>query len=153
MNLISGLSSADNGSISVQGIPVSSYTSGFKKKLGYCPQENVFYPSISVAENLKISAVLKGVAFKSLMSKILNLATKFDLQSKLNTPAKNLSGGMKRRLCLAMAIIGYNSVLVIDEPTSGLDPENRRKVWEILLELRKHKTILLTTHFLEGKLH
>ena len=149
MNLIAGLSTADQGSITVNGIPVSGYTSEFKSQLGYCPQENVFYEQLSVAENLRIAATLKGLSLCASSRKIHALTSKFELQAKLDECAKNLSGGMKRRLCLAMAVIGYNDVLVIDEPTSGLDPETRRRIWEILLELRKYKTILLTTHFLE----
>lgn len=115
MNLISGLTTADNGSITVKGIPVTGYTSEFKKALGYCPQENIFYESLTVHENLKIAAVLKGMSFSKLNRKIELLAGVFDLESKLKDSAKNLSGGMKRRLCLAMAIIGYNDVLVIGE--------------------------------------
>lgn len=149
MDCLCGLSCIDNGSITVHGIPVSPFTSEFKKALGYCPQENIFYEQLTVYQNLQIAAILKGASFESLPTKIPSIAAQFDLRTKLNETAKKLSGGMKRRLCLAIAIIGYCDVLVIDEPTSGLDPENRRKVWDILLELRKHKTILLTTHFLE----
>lgn len=115
MDLIAGLSCADQGSITVKGIPVSGYTSEFKQKLGYCPQENVFYPSLTVFENLKIAAVLKGLSLAAAPRKIHLLAEKFDLLSKLGAYSKNLSGGMKRRLCLAMAVIGYNDVLVIGE--------------------------------------
>lgn len=113
MNLIAGLSTADQGSITVKGIPVSGYTSGFKQELGYCPQENVFYESLTVYENLKIASVLKGVSFGASMRKIRTLASKFDLLPKMSDGSKNLSGGMKRRLCLGMAIIGHKEVLVI----------------------------------------
>lgn len=115
MNLIAGLSTADRGSITVNGIPVSGYTSEFKSQLGYCPQENVFYQRLTVFENLRIAATLKGLSLcsGSASQKIRSLAEKFDLQSKVGECSKNLSGGMKRRLCLAMAVIGYNDVLVI----------------------------------------
>lgn len=113
MNLIAGLSTADQGSITVKGIPVSGYTNEFKRELGYCPQENVFYESLTVYENLKIAATLKGLSLGATARKIYVLAEKFDLIPKLNEYSKNLSGGMKRRLCLAMAVIGYNDVLVI----------------------------------------
>lgn len=66
-----------------------------------------------------IAGIIKGLSFRNINRIILNLANKFDLKDKLNLRAKKLSGGMKRRLCLAIAIIGYNEVLVIDEPTSG----------------------------------
>ena len=114
MNCMTGITSIDKGSITVKGIPVSPYTSDFKKALDYCPQENVFYDALSVYENIKISAILKGVSFKTIDVKILNLVKQFDLQAKLNQAAKDLSGGMKRRLCLAIAIIGHNEVLVVD---------------------------------------
>ena len=111
--MIAGLSSADKGSISVNGITVSPYTSHFKKALGYCPQENIFYESLTVYQNLKIAGILKGVSYSSLDQKIVSLARKFDLQFKLGEIAKNLSGGMKRRLCVAIAIIGFNDVSTI----------------------------------------
>lgn len=113
MDLIAGLSCADQGSITVKGIPVSPFTTGYKKALGYCPQTDVFYESLTVYENLKIAAILKRVSFDSLSKKIPSLLAQFDLQSKLNQPAKNLSGGMKRRLCLAIAIIGYCDVSLL----------------------------------------
>lgn len=113
--MITGLSSADGGSISVQGYSVNGFTNEYKKSLGYCPQENIYFEELTVYQNLKIAAILKGVSFSSVDKKILNLAKQFDLQLKLGNQAKTLSGGMKRRLCLAVAIIGYNNVLVVDE--------------------------------------
>ena len=113
MDLIAGFTNADRGSITVNGIPVSGYTSGFKQELGYCPQENVFYERLTVGQNLEIASVLKGISFGGSMRKIRALASKFDLLSKMSKKKKNLSGGMKRRLCLGMAIIGYKEVLVI----------------------------------------
>lgn len=74
---------------------------------------------------------------------------KLGLAEKKKEMACNLSGGMKRKLCLGMALIGDSQVLILDEPTSGMDPESRRKVWQMLLEYRKSKTILITTHFME----
>ena len=113
MNLIAGLSTADQGSITVNGIPVSGYNSSFKQELGYCPQENVFYERLTVYENLKIASVLKGISFGSSMRKIRVLTRKFDLPPAMRS--SDLSGGMKRRLCLGMAITGYKEVLVIGE--------------------------------------
>lgn len=121
MDIISGLLSVDSGSVSALGYPVSPFSSGYKKALGYCPQENIFYTSLTVFENLLIVGILKGSSFSSLKKKIPILAEQFDLRSKLNEQASNLSGGMKRRLCLAMAIIGYCDVSRIKTLSSSLD--------------------------------
>ena len=84
--------------------------------------------------------------------------TKLDLVPKRNINADKLSGGMKRKLHLGIALIGDSSVVMLDEPTSGMDPEARRHMWDLLQEIKKERTILLTTHFMEeadvlGKIH
>ena len=75
--------------------------------------------------------------------------TKLDLIPKRNINADKLSGGMKRKLHLGIALIGDSSVVMLDEPTSGMDPEARRHMWDLLQEIKKERTILLTTHFME----
>lgn len=72
-----------------------------------------------------------------------------NLFDKRHELAERLSGGMKRKLCLGMAIIGDSNILILDEPTSGMDPESRRELWDLLLSWRQSKTILITTHFME----
>lgn len=72
-----------------------------------------------------------------------------NMYEKKNSLANSLSGGMKRKLCLSMALIGYSKVLILDEPTSGMDPESRRYIWDLLLSCRGSRTILITTHFME----
>ena len=78
--------------------------------------------------------------------KILDL---IQLESKKNSLAESLSGGMKRRLMLGIALVGESKLLILDEPTSGLDPEARRAIWDLLQSIRTERTILLTTHFME----
>lgn len=92
---------------------------------------------------------LKGMSYQSSKSQASVLMKKLNIDDKRNEMTRKLSGGMKRKLCLAMAIIGNPKVLILDEPTSGMDPESRREIWNMLKEDRESKTILITTHFLE----
>lgn len=133
----------------MNGVSIQHNPTRARRSLGLCPQENIFYAQLTVHENLRLAATLRGMESFGLSSKIALVAGRVGLTAKLSTPAKNLSGGMKRRLCLGCAFIGFNDILIFDEPTSGLDPETRRDLWNVFLELRKVKTILLTTHFME----
>lgn len=119
-----------------------------KKKIGILPQEVRPFGYLTVHDNLYYMGKLKGVDKKTLQERIEELTREFDLDKKKF--ARDLSGGMKRKLLLAMALINDPEILILDEPTVGLDPEGRRKTWDLLLELKKRgKSILLTTHYLD----
>ena len=118
------------------------------KKIGILPQEVKPFGYLTVYDNLYYLGKLKGVDKKILQQRIDELTKEFDLDKRKF--ARDLSGGMKRKLLLAMALINDPELLILDEPTVGLDPEARRKVWDLLLELkRRGKSILLTTHYLD----
>jgi ABC-type multidrug transport system ATPase subunit len=92
---------------------------------------------------------LKGLYGEQLQQTIESLLTYVMLQEKRNTESKNLSGGQKRKLCLAISLIGNARTVFLDEPTSGMDPHSRRSIWALLREQRQGRTIVLTTHFLD----
>jgi len=111
--------------------------------IGYCPQEGILYEELSAYDNLKFYSFLHRKD-SQWARKILS---DFSIPNK---KVKQLSGGMKKRLSIAVALVGEPDVLILDEPTTGLDVESRRKVWEIIVNLKKKgKGILLSTHYME----
>jgi len=121
-----------------------------KKKIGTLPQEVRPFTQLTVYDNLFYIGRIKGVNKKTLEERIEELLRKLDLEHVKMKIARDLSGGMKRKLLLAMALVNNPQLLVLDEPTTGLDPEGRRKIWDLLLDMKRNgKSILLTTHYLD----
>lgn len=109
----------------------------------------MYYNELTVAQHLKLFAVLKGLKPSLVADEIKQTLQSLKLSDKTDAMAESLSGGMKRKLMLGIAMIGGTRILILDEPTSGLDPEARRVIWDLLQNLRTQRTILLTTHFME----
>ena len=112
--------------------------------MGVCPQYNVLFNDLTVLDHLEFFAKLRGKS----RSEIKKLSAQFledtDLTNKAKTKTKNLSGGMKRRLSVAISFIGDNKTVILDEPTAGVDPHSRRGIWEMLVKYKKGvKYILL----------
>ncbi|CAL1280712.1 unnamed protein product [Larinioides sclopetarius] len=149
INILTGLYTPTNGTASINGLDILRQTTEARRGLGVCPQHNVLYDTLTVEEHLKIYAAMKGVPWNQLTSEATQVLNILKLTDKRNDLVKTLSGGMKRKLSLAIAIVGGSKVLFLDEPTSGLDVEARRSVWDALLEIRHNRTIILTTHYME----
>ncbi|KAH0815791.1 hypothetical protein GEV33_007000 [Tenebrio molitor] len=147
MSILTGMINATKGTVIINGKDIKKETDQVRKDTGLCPQHNLLFMDLTVREHLKFLAMLKGS--DDIDRKIEELLVELGLDEKANSMAYTLSGGMKRKLCLGMALIGDSKVLILDEPTSGMDPESRRKIWNLLLECRKTKTILISTHFME----
>ncbi|MEM3222129.1 MAG: ABC transporter ATP-binding protein [Saccharolobus sp.] len=148
VKMIYGELNPDKGEIRVLGKKPSDRN--IKKILGVIPQECEPYGDLTVLDNIYYMGRLKGVNKELIRSRGEELLYKLDLLSKRNTLARDLSGGTKRRVLIAMALINDPKLLILDEPTTGLDPEGRREVWEILLEMKKEgRSMLLTTHYLD----
>ncbi|MEM3972048.1 MAG: ABC transporter ATP-binding protein [Saccharolobus sp.] len=148
VKMIYGELNPDKGEIRVLGKKPSDRN--IKKMLGVIPQECEPYGDLTVFDNIYYMGRLKGVSKELIKSRGEELLYKLDLLSKRNTLARDLSGGTKRRVLIAMALINDPKLLILDEPTTGLDPEGRREVWEILLEMKKEgRSMLLTTHYLD----
>ena len=121
-----------------------------RQRIGICPQHDVLYDDILGIDHLRFFGKMKGLKEQELEEEIELLATKIKIHDELNKFVKELSGGNKRKISLACALIGGSDIIFLDEPTSGLDPVSRRGVWDILKTLKtENKTILLTTHHLE----
>lgn len=123
----------------------SSYSS--LKEISLCPQENYLFEHLTVEEHMKFIASLRDTSKINDISVHIDwILSTLDIADKRSTMATNLSGGMKRRLSLAMAVVGFPKVLLLDEPSSGVDLINQRGIWKLLETAKKHSAILLTSH-------
>ena len=128
----------------------SKINNNIKKRMGVIPQECTPYSTLSVKDNIYYMAKIKGMDSRRARERTEELLKKLELKEYENRLAEYLSGGLKRRVLLAMALVNDPDVVILDEPTTGLDPEARREVWEVLSELKKEgRAILLTTHYLD----
>jgi ABC-2 type transport system ATP-binding protein len=142
INMICGLLPISGGSITFSKYDGKDH----KSLLGYCPQENIYYPKLTCIEQLKFIGQIYEVPSKELKNRIKELLDILGLKDKANDLAVNLSGGMKRRLNICLALIHNPRILILDEPEAGLDPQSRILVRDFIKALSKEKTIILTTH-------
>ena len=117
-----------------------------KSLIGYCPQENIFYPKLTCFEQLLFIGQMYGIASKIIKPKALELLELLGLKDKTNERAVRLSGGMKRRLNICLALVHDPEILILDEPEAGLDPQSRILVRDFISSFGKEKTVILTTH-------
>ncbi|BCU68124.1 MarR family transcriptional regulator [Sulfolobales archaeon HS-7] len=121
-----------------------------KKRMGVIPQDCHPYGDLTVFDNVYYMGRLKGLSKHEAEKNTNQLLKKLDLEDRRGIIARELSGGLMRRVLIAMALVNEPEFIVLDEPTVGLDPEARREVWELLLELKREgRTMLLTTHYLD----
>ncbi|XP_022668919.1 ATP-binding cassette sub-family A member 3-like isoform X3 [Varroa destructor] len=149
MSILTGLIQPDHGEVFINGYSVRKHTRKARESLGFCPQHNVLFDKLTVMEHLVFFGKLKDAEENYLRQEIKHLLSELDLTQKSNSFSKDLSGGMKRKLCLANAMVGGSEIVILDEPTAGMDPEARRAVWGLLQDERRYRTILMTTHYME----
>ncbi len=137
------------GTASVMGHDVQTDPLAVKGVIGVSPQETAIAPNLSALENLMLMARLHGIDRTRARQRSGELIEVTGLAGRANDKAKQLSGGLQRRLSIAMALVSDPRVLFLDEPTIGLDPQARRGMWEYIAGLKNHATIVLTTHYLE----
>ena len=128
---------------------IVSNPNAIKEKTNISPQETAVATNLSVLENLELIAGIYGQNSKTAKKKAHEIAQKFGLENELSKKAKNLSGGMQRRLSIAMALISEPQILFLDEPTLGLDVLARRELWSSIKSLKGKVTIILTTHYMD----
>lgn len=150
LRLCLGLTTPDSGDISLAGKPVPAEARAARLRVGVVPQADNLDPDFTVAENLQVFGRYFGIPERIIAERIPSLLTFANLTAKKNARISELSGGMKRRLTLARALINDPELIFMDEPTTGLDPQARHMIWERLKTLLSNgKTILLTTHFMD----
>lgn len=147
INILCNLLRPDSGTVEINGSPVSEAT---KRWIGVAPQENLIYRSLTCAENLDFFARIYGLSHAERKVRVRSCLAAVGLTERAKSPAETLSGGMQRRLSMAIALIHQPKLVVLDEPTTGLDIEARYEVWELIRQLQTQgMTVLLTTHLLD----
>jgi ABC-2 type transport system ATP-binding protein len=147
INIICNLLQPDSGAIAINNRPLSTAT---KKLIGIAPQENLLYKTLTCEENLNFFAKIYGVPAQQRRKQIQSCLAAVKLEERAKTPIEKLSGGMQRRMNLALALVHQPKLVILDEPTTGLDIEARYDIWNLILQLKRQGiTVLLTTHLLE----
>lgn len=146
IRMLTGLSAPTGGRAEVFGRDVLKETNAVKEMVGISPQDTAVAENLTVEENLRFMAEIFGKDWRRAVDTAIE---DFSLGEVRNKRAKTLSGGWKRRLSIAMAIIGEPKILFLDEPTLGLDVLARRELWSVIRRLQSHMTIILTTHYME----
>jgi len=145
IKMICGLLRPDSGLVYINGLELRK-NPHLSKIIGFCPQENIFWPKLNGLEQLRFMATMYGVKWKDSKKRALRLLDGLGLSSKSKFQTSKWSGGMKRRLNIALALIHDPDILILDEPEAGLDPQSRIIVREYFRAMVPQKTILLTTH-------
>lgn len=143
------LTAPTDGDAFLLGDSIRGQVERVKQKINVSPQETAVAPKLSVRENLMLMARLYGSDKEQAAEKAEEMMAAFSLADRKNSRAKTLSGGLQRRLSIAMALISQPKILFLDEPTLGLDVRARRDLWDLLERLKGDMTIVLTTHYLE----
>ncbi len=151
ISIMCGQLPKDGGRVEINGKNLDENPDKIKRELGVVFQNSVLDKPISVRENLKTRAALYGICGEAFEKRMAELTEIFELGDILNRPIGKLSGGQKRRVDVARALLHKPSILILDEPTTGLDPQTRKTVWNIIDNLRKSEnmTVFLTTHYME----
>uniref|UniRef100_A0A674GFY0 P-type phospholipid transporter n=1 Tax=Taeniopygia guttata TaxID=59729 RepID=A0A674GFY0_TAEGU len=149
MSILTGLFPPTSGTVLVGGLDIQTHMDSIRHRLGMCPQHNILFNHLTVAEHILFYSQLKGRSREEAEQELETMLEDMGLTNKRNEEAQNLSGGMQRKLSVAIAFVGEAKVVVLDEPTSGVDPYSRRSIWDLLLKYRPGRTIILSTHHMD----
>ena len=143
MQMIATLTRPTSGQILFDGADIAAKPDAIRRRLGYLPQDFGVYPNLTALEFMQYFAALKGVRDPARIRRLLELV---NLHEQANRPAAAFSGGMRRRLGIAQALLADPDILIVDEPTAGLDPEERLRFRNLLAELGYDKLVIMSTH-------
>ena len=151
INILCGILEKDGGEVYVNGTTFVQDPDGIKRTLGVVYQNSVLDSALSVYDNLKYRAALYGIIGEEFEKRLAVLSCDLDFTSFLGRAVGKLSGGQRRRIDIARALIHEPKILILDEPTTGLDPQTRKLLWNVISDLRRNEklTVLLTTHYME----
>ena len=151
ISIMSGQLAKDGGSVKLFGQDVDRHLALIMRRLGIVFQGSVLDQPLSVRDNLQSRSALYGITGKAFRERLNELAELLDFKELLNRTVGKLSGGQRRRIDIARALLHKPEILILDEPTTGLDPQTRRLLWDVVQRLRREEnmTVLLTTHYME----
>jgi multidrug/hemolysin transport system ATP-binding protein len=151
INIMCGQLQKDGGKVIIDDLDLDSELNNIKTRLGVVFQNSVLDSSLSVFDNLENRAALYGIYGDAFKKRLNELSLLLDLEPLLKRPVGKLSGGQRRRIDIARALLNNPKILFLDEPTTGLDPQTRKILWEVISDLRKKEntTVFLTTHYME----
>lgn len=150
LKMLVGNSPLTAGKLRVLGFPIPDEARAMRRRIGIVPQSDNLDPDFTVVENLSVYGRYFGLSHREVQARIPELLKLAALEDKAESRINQLSGGMKRRLSIARALINRPELLILDEPTTGLDPQIRQNLWQLLRQLRKEGlTLILTTHYMD----
>uniref|UniRef100_A0A8C0G2T6 ATP-binding cassette sub-family A member 2 n=1 Tax=Chelonoidis abingdonii TaxID=106734 RepID=A0A8C0G2T6_CHEAB len=149
MSILTGLFPPTSGSATIYGHDIRTEMDEIRKNLGMCPQHNVLFDKLTVEEHLWFYSQLKSMAEEEIRKEMDKMIEDLELSNKRHSLVQTLSGGMKRKLSVAIAFVGGSRAVILDEPTAGVDPYARRAIWDLILKYKPGRTILLSTHHMD----
>uniref|UniRef100_A0A8C3JT61 ATP-binding cassette sub-family A member 2 n=1 Tax=Calidris pygmaea TaxID=425635 RepID=A0A8C3JT61_9CHAR len=149
MSILTGLFPPTSGSATIYGHDIRTEMDEIRKNLGMCPQHNVLFDRLTVEEHLWFYSQLKSMAEEEIRKEMDKMIEDLELSNKRHSLVQTLSGGMKRKLSVAIAFVGGSRAVILDEPTAGVDPYARRAIWDLILKYKPGRTILLSTHHMD----
>lgn len=149
MSILTGLFPPTAGNAYIYGRSILTDIDEIRKSLGMCPQHNVLFDNLTVAEHLWFFARLKGLPPKKVKAEMEKMLKDLQIPHKRDELPSALSGGMKRKLSIAIAFLGEAKCVILDEPTAGVDPYSRREIWDLLNKYRKGRTVIMSTHHMD----
>ncbi|MFA6760721.1 MAG: ABC transporter ATP-binding protein [Sulfuricurvum sp.] len=151
ISILNTLTKKDRGEVYIDGLSIDLNIDQIKAISSYVPQEYAFYPNLSVYENLEFFALLYGIKRENLKDTIIEVASFCSLERYLNKRALHFSGGVKRRLNIAIGLLNSPKILYLDEPTVGIDPHSRRYILDVIKKINRdlNTTIIYTSHYMD----
>lgn len=149
IKMLTGLLNSDAGDAVIDGLSINTSMSSIRPLLGVCPQHDVLWPDLTAREHIRLFGALKNVVSHNLDMLAYCLLSDVGLSEVVDRPVETYSGGMKRRLSVALSFIGNPKIVILDEPTTGTDPYVRREIWNLILRMRPGRVIVMTTHSMQ----
>ena len=149
INMLTGMYMPTSGDANVFGKSLVNDIDSIRRIIGYCPQHNTLYDSLTVKQHIMFFGRIKNIPLNEMGATVEKCLEEVGLSEKVDSRVKALSGGMKRKLSVAIAYLGDSKLVFLDEPTSGMDPCSRRSTWDVLEKKRAGRVTILTTHFMD----